>query len=156
METVYIETSVISYLRQQTPQHVVSAARQLQTKRWWDEERDKYLLVTSEYTIEEASAGDATLAAERLAHLAPLPILQTEDDVRQLADALVDVAGLPMKARVDAFHIAICVVHEVSYLMTWNCTHIANAKIIKDVSAFLTERGLGMPVICTPDSLLDN
>ena len=64
MDTVYIETSVISYLRQKPSSQVVMAARQLLTHQWWNDERTKYQLVVSQFVIDEASAGDATLAAE--------------------------------------------------------------------------------------------
>jgi len=34
MDTVYIKTSIISYLRQQPSSQVITAARQLLTHRW--------------------------------------------------------------------------------------------------------------------------
>ena len=39
MATVYIETSIVSYLRQRPSSQVVMAARQLLTHQWWDDER---------------------------------------------------------------------------------------------------------------------
>ena len=35
MPRVYIETSIVSYLRQRSSGQVVTAARQLLTRRWW-------------------------------------------------------------------------------------------------------------------------
>ena len=64
MATVYIETSIVSYLRQRPSSQVVMAARQLLTHQWWDDERGNYELVTSQYVIDEASAGDPALAEE--------------------------------------------------------------------------------------------
>ena len=48
MDTVYIETSIVSYLRQKPSTQVITAARQLLTHRWWDSEREKYELVVSQ------------------------------------------------------------------------------------------------------------
>jgi hypothetical protein len=45
------------------------AARQLLTHQWWNVECGNYELVTSQYVIDEASAGDPVLAAERLESL---------------------------------------------------------------------------------------
>ena len=41
LERVYIETSIVSYLRQRQSPQIVAAARQLLTQQWWDEERGK-------------------------------------------------------------------------------------------------------------------
>jgi len=40
---------------------------------------------------------------------------------------LIDRLALPERAITDAAHIAICVVHGIDFLLTWNCPHIANA-----------------------------
>lgn len=53
MATIYIETSIVSYLRQKPSPQVVMAARQLLTHQWWNAERAKYELVTSQYVIIE-------------------------------------------------------------------------------------------------------
>ena len=58
MPTVYIETSIVSYLRQRPSSQVVMAARQLLTHQWWNDERGNYELVTSQIVLDEASAGD--------------------------------------------------------------------------------------------------
>jgi len=36
MDTVYIETSIVSYLRQRPSVQIVMAARQLLTHEWWN------------------------------------------------------------------------------------------------------------------------
>ena len=46
MDTLYIETSIVSYLPQRPSSQVVMAARQLLTHRWRNAERSKYELVT--------------------------------------------------------------------------------------------------------------
>ena len=49
MDAVYIETSIISYLRQKPAKEVVTASHQLLTHQWWDTERANYNLVVSQY-----------------------------------------------------------------------------------------------------------
>ncbi len=57
---------------------------------------------------------------------------------------------IPAKAAADAAHIAVASIHGVDYLMTWNCTHIANAEIIRKISCIVSEAGYSLPYICTP------
>ena len=74
MPRVYIETSIVSYLRQRSSGQVVTAARQLLTRRWWETERFNFELVTSQYVIDEAADGDPQLAEERLESLDDIPL----------------------------------------------------------------------------------
>jgi predicted nucleic acid-binding protein len=130
MDTVYLETSIISYLRQKPGTQVVLAARQLLTHQWWNDERSNYQLVASQLVIDEASAGNPSLAAERLQLLAGIPLLQLDPVIADIADEIMSRAILPEKARTDALHIATVAHHRIQYLLTWNCRHIANARIL--------------------------
>ncbi len=130
MNTVYIETSIISYLRQRPSSQIVSAARQLLTHRWWNYERDQYELVISQYVLDEASVGNPGLAAQRLELLDGIPLLPYASEIVTLADEIMSLGILPEKAQVDALHIATVAHHQIQYLLTWNCKHIANAKIL--------------------------
>lgn len=154
MNTVYIETSIVSYLRQRPSSHIVTAARQLLTHRWWNYERKQYELVVSQYVIDEASAGDPTLAAERLELLDGIPLLPHAPEITSLADEIMSLGVLPEKAQVDALHIATVAHHQIQYLLTWNCKHIANAKILPRIHNLLAKWGIPVPIICTPEELL--
>lgn len=113
METVYVETSIISYLRQKPSTQVVLAARQLLTHQWWNDERTNYQLVASQFVIDEASAGNPTLAAERLQLLAGIPLLPLDAAIADIADEIMSRAILPEKARTDALHIAAVAHHRI-------------------------------------------
>ena len=54
----------------------------------------------------------------------------------------------------DALHIAAVAHHRIQYLLTWNCTHIANAKIMPRIHNVLNGLGIPIPIICTPEELL--
>jgi len=43
----------------------------------------------------------------------------------------------------------------MDYLVTWNCTHIANGEIIKKVMSINLDLGIAVPVIVTPEELLE-
>jgi len=63
--------------------------------------------------------------------------------------------GVPGKAEVDALHIAVATVHGIEYLLTWNCTHIANAAIRPRIEAICRSFRYEPPTICTPQELME-
>jgi hypothetical protein len=134
----------------------VTAARQLLTHQWWNDERANFELVVSQYVIDEASVGDPTLAAERLESLDGIPLLPNAPEIPQIAGEIMSLGVLPPKAQVDALHIASVAHHRIQYLLTWNCKHIANAKILPRIHNALTNLGIPIPIICTPEELLGN
>jgi predicted nucleic acid-binding protein len=152
--TVYVETSIVSYLRQRPSNRVVAAARQVLTHRWWSAERKHYQLVISQYVLDEASAGNPALARERLDILKGIPLLPSTPEIAELAESIMSLGVLPDKAQVDALHIASVAHHEIDYLLTWNCKHIANAKILPRIYDLFAQLGVYIPVICTPEELL--
>jgi predicted nucleic acid-binding protein len=156
MATVYIETSIVSYLRQRPSSQVVMAARQLLTHQWWDDERGNYELVTSQYVLDEASAGDPALAAERLQSLDGIPLLPLDPQIGVIANEIISRAILPLKASIDALHIAMVAHHRIQYLLTWNCKHIANARFLPRIHDALTDLGCPIPIICTPEEMVDD
>ena len=156
MDTVYIETSIVSYLRQKPSTQVITATRQLLTHQWWNDQRQNYELVVSQYVIDEASGGDPTRAAERLESLDGIPLLPDAAEIPQNAREIMISGVLPTNAQVDALHIAAVAHHRIQYLLTWNCKHIANAKILPRIHDVLTRMGIPIPIICTPEEMLGN
>jgi hypothetical protein len=156
MPRVYIETSIVSYLRQRASGQVVTAARQLLTRRWWDEERSSYDLVTTQYVVDEAADGDPQLAQERLDTLSAISLLQLDAEIDAIAEEMMSRAILPPKAQVDALHIAAAAYHRIDYLLTWNCTHIANARILPRIHDVLSDLNCFRPIICTPEEMVDD
>ncbi|NKC12656.1 MAG: PIN domain-containing protein [Gammaproteobacteria bacterium] len=156
MNTIYIETSIVSYLRQRPSTQIVAAARQLLTHYWWDHERPKYDLVISQYVIDEASAGNPILASERLALLDGIPLLPYTPEITILADQIMSLGVLPEKAQVDALHIATVAHHQIRFLLTWNCKHIANGRILSRIHDLFVKLGISIPIICTPEELLSD
>jgi hypothetical protein len=154
MRRVYLETTVISYLTARPSRTVVGAAHQQLTIDWWEQRRHEFDLVVSELVLREAEAGDPEAAKRRLAVLAGIPRLALTDDAVSLATEFLQRRVLPSKAYEDGLHIALATVHDVDYLLTWNCAHIANPEIQAKLAEFLEERGLFLPFICTPEELL--
>jgi len=152
VSTVYVETSIVSYLTARPSRNVVLAAHQKLTHDWW-RGRTSYELLVSQLVLDEAGAGDRLMRARRLRALRDIPVLLLTDSATRLATELVRQGALPEKATVDAFHIGIAAAHQVTYLLTWNCTHLANAAMRSTIEAVCRSEGLTPPIICTPEEL---
>lgn len=154
MDTVYIETSIISHASARPSSDLQIAAIQHQARTWWSTERPNFELVTSQLVIDEASAGDPSAAADRLRLLNGLPTVPINDEVRSLARAILSASIMPAKAAADALHVAAAAVARVQYLLTLNCKHIANAHELPRVYRLLDNQGYGQLLICTPAEFL--
>jgi predicted nucleic acid-binding protein len=153
-QKVYIETSIVSYLTSKPSRDIIITAHQQITNNWWENQKSEYDLYTSQIVIDEASTGDPKAAQERLAKLNDLSLLEITDDIIGLAEKLMEHKCLPPKAVEDSLHIAIASIHNMDYLLTWNCKHIANAKMRPLIEKVIYESGLLAPLICTPEELL--
>ena len=151
---IYIETTIPSYLTARPSRDIVQAARQQLTREWWDVERRNYDLCISQIVLDEAAAGDAEAAQRRMAVIDTLPLLDLTFEVDGLAETIMQSGLLPASASRDAVHIAVTAVHQVHFLLTWNCRHIANATIFRDLQHIIMSVGYDVPVICTPEELL--
>lgn len=153
-KTVYIETSIPSYLTARPSRDVRAAAWQQITTEWWDSARKDYEIFTSELAIVEASAGNPEAADRRLAILGEIPRLKIDEEVQDLAELLISQGGIPAAAEADALHVAVAAVHGMDYLLTWNCRHIDNATKKPIIRSICVGAGYPYPEICTPMELL--
>lgn len=154
MQTVFVETTIPSYYTGRRPRDLVLAARQQLTIEWWDEHRGGYELFASQIVLDEIRRGDPELAAMREEFLHRIPLLDISDRVIEVAEDILASGIIPPKVADDAYHIACAGVHGIDYLLTWNCTHIANPHNRRRISERLARHGLEMPVICTPEELI--
>jgi len=154
--SVYIETTIISYLTSRPSKDLVQRAHQRLTRTWWQTRRSEFELYVSPLVLQEAAGGDPVRARHRLAMLRGLPVLGPTTDAIHLSRALLERGAIPKKAEVDALHIAIAAVNGIEYLLTWNCTHIANARMRSKIEAVCRVEGYEPPVLCTPEELMED
>lgn len=153
--SIYVETSIVSYLTAWPKRDLVLAAHQEVTREWWAK-RATFELYVSQLVLDEAAAGDVSAAADRLEALRDLPLLELTAEATGLGRDLLRQAALPSKAAADALHIALAAVHGVDCLLTWNCAHIANATMRPKIEAICRGNGFEPPVICTPLELMED
>ncbi len=153
-KTVYIETSIVSYLMARPSRDLLAAAWQKVTIDWWDTQRDRFDLFASDIVIEEAGKGDEIAAARRLEALAAIPLLAITDEVLVFSEALIQAGAVPKKAIGDSLHIALSAVHGLDYLLTWNYRYIDNAETKPIIRSICLTNRYGYPEICTPQELM--
>jgi hypothetical protein len=83
-------------------------------------------------------------------------VLDATPEAMRLATALVGVGAMPEQAAMDATHIAIASAHGMDYLLTWNCTHIANAAMRSGIERICRDAGYEPPILCTPEELMED
>ena len=152
---VYIATSFVSYLSARLSRDLFVAACQQVTSDWWEDKRTGYDLFASELVVSEAKAGNPDAAAKRLELLRKLPELKITESVKLLAAALITQGAFPNKAQIDALHISIAAVHNIDYLLTWNCRHIDNPATKPIMRMVCTNEGYTCPEICTPIEIME-
>ena len=153
-KSVYLETTVPSYLTALPSRDLVTAARQQVTREWWEGRRGDFDLYVSEVVMEEAADGDPDAARRRLEALGGFQVLRTTDEAQHLAQALLVEGALSGEAGIDALHVAVAAVHGMAILLAWNLGHLANAETIMAAARVLRSRGYEPPLICTPDQLM--
>jgi len=154
-ETVYIETSILGYLTARPSRDIVVAANIEITREWWDKRRNDFQIYSSQAVVKETLQGDTAIASQRIEIIRNLPLLDLNQSVLDLAEQFLGRSNLPAKADMDAVHIAAATVHDMDYLLTWNCKHIANAQIQRKLAEISSDFGYELPILCTPYELLE-
>jgi len=152
--SVYLETTILSYLVARPSRDLIVAGHQQLTQEWWEKRRSHFTCYVSQAVLDEAGRGDPREVRKRQAIMNTLSLLEVDDEVSDLAEEFLRQRILPTKAAQDAVHIAVAAVNGLDFLLTWNCAHIANARIEGQISALCRKMGLQPPVICTPEQLM--
>ncbi|MBI4745216.1 MAG: type II toxin-antitoxin system VapC family toxin [Deltaproteobacteria bacterium] len=154
-ESIYIETSVVSYYVSKPSRDLIVLAHQQITWEWWPKAVKRFNAYISEVVVEEAAAGNKESAEKRLKELKGFSHLELTERVEQIAHIYMEKLTIPKKALRDAAHLAVASVHNIDYLVTWNCVHLANGEIIKRLLKLNEKLKIKTPVICTPEELME-
>ena len=154
-QTIYIETSVVSYFTARPSRDLIVAAHQQITHDWWGKVLPQYEAFISPIVLEEASKGDSQAAQLRLENIASFSVLEILPEIQKLADIYFTDIDLPDKARADSYHLALSAWHGIDFLVSWNCVHIANGRVRMMLEEINSKQGIRTPVICTPEELME-
>jgi predicted nucleic acid-binding protein len=152
-QSVYIESSVISYLVARPSRDVVVAAHQAITEAWWQSQRAEFDLFVSSLVIQEISRDDAAASEKRLQAVENIPLLATSPEAQRLAEDLLAKGAVPANSEEDALHIAIAAAGGIEFLLTWNFKHINNAQTKAVITTVVESHGFACPILCSPEEL---
>lgn len=155
MAKVYLETTIPSYLTARPSRDLLIAAHQQVTLMWWDQRRKDHELFVSELVVQESQRGDQEYASKRLEVVKGLTVLRMSDDVVSLIGIYEASLGLSGDVRSDVTHIAMAVSYDMDFLLTWNCKHIANGRVVARLSKLNHELGRRTPIVVTPDWMIE-
>ena len=153
-KTVYIETSVASYLTADSFTNPAKIARQLASTEWLDFWGPGFEIFTSALTLEEAERGhlgDATRGLETLHGITKLPVTNA---VKILADALILNRAIPPDTRDDAVHIALAAVHDIDYILTWKLRLLDKGVTGPNIRQVCEQHRYRSPETCVPHALV--
>ena len=151
--SLYLETTIPSYLAARMSSHIITAGKQLVTRDFWEEERHKYNLFVSDFVRRECGRGDKDVAERRLDFINGITTLENTPDVDPLADEYMRLLSIPPSKRIDALHLAMCCVHKMNILLSWNCSHLG-AESMQIAQKHNDAHGLFTPRMITPDALV--
>ena len=152
-QKIYVETSVVSYLVAKPSKNLVVAAHQASTMDMWTK-IDDFDAYVSEIVIQEASNGDEIQASRRLQIIQGVPVLEIDDEIKELAKALLAGKAIPEKCPEDALHIAVAAANGMDVIVTWNFKHINNPITRVKIRQIVEDNGYVCPEICSPEEFL--
>lgn len=118
--TVYLETSIISYVAARPSRDVVVAGRQAISHEWWANHRQRFALRISVLVEQEIALGDAEAAKRRQSLITDIPSLEISETAVELAELLLAKGAVPQGSENDALHIGIAAAQGADFLLTWN------------------------------------
>jgi predicted nucleic acid-binding protein len=84
-------------------------------------------------------------------------VINNMEEVESVAGEILKEGILPPSKLFDALHIAVCVVNELDYLVSWNFKHLANINKERKVLALTYKMGYLRPIrIITPLELISD
>jgi hypothetical protein len=75
-------------------------------------------------------------------------------EVELVAQQILDRSLMPQDAHIDALHVACAAAGGAEYLLTQNCSHIANAHTLPRIYELLDALEFPRLLICTPAEFL--
>src|SRR5882757_7287696 len=153
MSSVYLETSFLGKCSPPGRGGFGGGGRGTRWK-WWETYARKFDLYISREVVRELSSPDFPEAVREpaLAMLKKLTLLPSTPEVVSFAEMLVAERVMPGPANEgDAIHLAVSIVHQLDYLLTWNQKHLANPNKRTHLTIIAARARLRLPELVTPD-----
>jgi len=150
---IYLDTSVIGYLYQETQPEKMS-----DTKKLWEQIKNGiYEVLISDLLLEELNNNPneeiKNILLEFLAEI-DYEIISVSPEMERLAVSIISRGILTKKSYEDCLHIAAALVNDCNLLVSWNFKHLVNIRTINSVRAISNLEGYRSIDIVTPTLLI--
>ena len=109
-----------------------------------------FALWISDETVAELSRGDYPNKARILDCASGIQVLPSDERIVEIAQIYVNNFLMPRALAGDALHLAYAFFYKMDFLLTWNCTHLANANKRQHIRIVNSRMNLFTPKIVTP------
>lgn len=152
--SVYLDTSVISYLQQEDAPERMEDTLVL----WKKFEANDFNIYLSQVTLNEVEQCPEPKRSTLYEYLSRIDyeILTIDEEIMELAQKIIDMGILTPKSFDDCQHIAAAVVHNCDCIISWNFKHIVNIKTIRGIRAITNLEGYKDIEIVNPSVLLES
>lgn len=152
--TVYIETSIPSFYYE-TRDAVEFVAMRNWTREWWDFYASRYHCFTSDAVLNELESGEHPNKSEKIELLSVIEFLPISHTIHEIVDYYIANYLMTKNQLGDALHLAIASFHKMDFLLTWNCTHLANANKRLHIRRLNERLRIFTPELVTPYELME-
>jgi hypothetical protein len=132
---------------------VVALARRVTTREWWEKERESFSVWASAASEDELAAGKFRRQMECLRFVRRLSFLPISGETRRIAARLVEFGVVPAEKPGDALQMAVCAVHRIDYLLSWNYAHLVNPIAQVRLESICRRFSLRAPLLVSPESI---
>lgn len=149
---MYLDTSVYSaYWYPGNSAELI--ARRNQTREWWEFERQHFQLVSSAFAETELRAGVFRQRADCLKMCGRQTFLVINRKAKEFQEELLREKLVPENKPIDAWHLAMAVIHCCDYLLTWNYSHLANLDVQARLVGLCKHQSLFVPWLVSPETV---
>ena len=150
---IYLDTSVISYLKQDDAPEKTGITLNL-----WEKFKSNYYdIYLSDVTIAEINECNKNKLefCNRKLNEIKYTNLEITDVVFDLVDDIIDLGILTEKSIEDCQHIAVAVLNGCDVIVSWNFKHLVNIKTIQGIRRITQLKGFKDIEIVNPITLLE-
>ncbi|GAG78421.1 unnamed protein product [marine sediment metagenome] len=146
---VYLDTSVLSALFDDK-----NPERKNLTRIFFNQ-TENFQIFISDLTLAEIERTVNVQLKRKLQKLVDkFDVVKTNEDVERVAEEYIKQGAVPEGYPEDAYHIALAVIYEMDYLLSWNFRHIVRKRTIDVIRMVNTLHGLRQVEIMAPPEIL--
>jgi predicted nucleic acid-binding protein len=146
---VYLDTSVISALFDDR-----NPERKSLTESFFSEIETFDIYISNITLLEIENTPNKNLKSLMKERIKPFTVLSISEDVEELVKEIIQKGAIKTSYSEDAYHIAIALLNEMDFLLSWNFRHIVRKKTKDIIRMISSMKKLRQIEILTPAELL--